>query len=86
MVGVASDTVVLVNTLEVLAVFVGIPAAIYGLIAVLTLLPGRSKDRARYRPGEAWDHAPQWWAGDTPVQVPDDAATGTGRGGARGAW
>lgn len=76
-----------VNTLEVLAVFVGIPAGIYGLIAVLTLLPGRSKDRARYRPGEAWDHSPQWWAGDTPVQVPDDAdVTGTGRGGARGAW
>ncbi|MEJ7651224.1 MAG: hypothetical protein WKF57_19600 [Nakamurella sp.] len=75
------------NVLEVLAVFVGIPAVIYGLIAALTLLPGRSAERVRYRPGEPWDHAPQWWAGDTPVQIPSEAAAaGAKRGGARGSW
>lgn len=77
----------LVNTLELLAIYVGIPAAIYGFIAACTLLPGRAKGRARLRAGQDWDYPPQWWAGDTPVQLPPtDAAAGSGRGGARGAW
>ena len=41
-----------VTILETLAVFVGIPVLIYGLIAVLTLIPGRAKGRKpEYRPG-----------------------------------
>lgn len=74
------------NTLEVLAVFVGIPAVIYFGIAAMTLLPGRSKRQATYRSGDPWEHAPQWWAGDTPVQVPADVVADTQKGGARGAW
>ena len=74
------------NTIEVLAVFVAIPAVIYGAIAALTLLPGRAKRKSRYKAGEPWEYGPQWWAGDTPVQVPTaDAAVGS-RGGAHGAW
>jgi len=77
-----------VNTLEILAVYVGIPAAICGFIAACTLLPGRAKEKARRRYGPDWDYAPQWWAGDTPVQLPsgDGVAAGSARGGARGAW
>lgn len=75
------------NILETLAVFVGIPAVIYGGIAALTMLPGRSAQRARYRPGEPWDHPPQWWAGDTAIELPREAtAAGAKRGGARGSW
>lgn len=79
-----------VSTLELLAVYVGIPAVIYGFIAACTLLPGRAKERARLRSGAEWDYPPQWWAGDTPVQLPpgDGAGglAGSARGGARGAW
>lgn len=80
-----------VNTLELLAIYVGIPAVICGFIAACTLLPGRAKEKARLRYGPDWDYPPQWWAGDTPVQLPsgDGAAGGvarSARGGARGAW
>jgi hypothetical protein len=80
-----------VNTLELLAVYVGIPAVICGVIAACTLLPGRAKEKARLRSGPDWDYPPQWWAGDTPVQLPSTdsdagAVAGSARGGARGAW
>lgn len=75
-----------VSILQTIAVFVGIPALIYGTIALLTLVPGRSK-RHRYRPGQSWDYPPQWWAGDQPVVV---SATAENRlapgGGAHGTW
>lgn len=74
------------NALEIIAVFVGIPALIYGFIAACTLLPGRAKEKARRRIGETWDFAPQWWAGDTPVTVPAETVAASGRGGAHGAW
>ncbi len=74
--------------LQTLAVFVGIPALIYGSIAVFTLLPGRGRKRgAKYRPGSSWEYPAQWWAGDQPVVAAGsgDAAPTTG-GGARGSW
>lgn len=74
-----------VTILETLGLFVGAPLAIYGLIAVLSLLPGRAKRHPRYRPGQSWDFAPQWWAGDTPVAL-DAGVSGTAKGGARGSW
>jgi hypothetical protein len=82
-----SDTVIAMTIPETLAVFVGIPVLIYGLIAVLVLVPGRAKRRARYRPGQDWEYPSQWWAGDQPILVPAAGATpGTTRGGARGTW
>jgi hypothetical protein len=75
-----------VTILQTIGVFVGIPALIYGTIAVLTMVPGRHK-RPRYRPGQAWDYPSQWWAGDQPVVT---AAGGENRlaqgGGAHGTW
>jgi hypothetical protein len=76
-----------VTILQTLLVFVGIPVLIYGLIAILTLLPGRSKKRPRYRPGQSWDYPAQWWAGDQPVVA--SSATdvrGANGGGAHGTW
>lgn len=75
-----------VSIIETIAVFVGIPALIYGIIALLTLVPGRHK-RQRYRPGQSWDYPPQWWAGDQPVvaSATTDARVARG-GGAHGTW
>ncbi len=77
-----------VTILETLAVFVGIPALIYGLIAVLTLIPGRAKGRkTKYRPGSAWEYPAQWWAGDQPVvSAGTSAGAGASGGGAHGTW
>lgn len=85
--GGASVTVIAMTIAQTLAVFVGIPVLIYALIAVLVLVPHHAKRRARYRPGQSWDYAPHWWAGDQPVAYSSGAITaGTTRGGARGTW
>ena len=85
--GGASVTVIAMTIAQTLAVFVGIPVLIYGLIAVLVLVPHHAKRRARYRPGQGWDYAPHWWAGDQPVAYSGGAITaGATRGGARGTW
>ncbi|GAA1999465.1 hypothetical protein GCM10009818_07800 [Nakamurella flavida] len=82
-----SDTVIAVSILQTVATFVVAPAALYGLIALLTLVPSRAKKRPRYAAGQSWDYPAQWWAGDAPVVV-----SGTGvspaesRGGAHGTW
>jgi hypothetical protein len=49
-----------VNVAETLLVFVGIPLAIVVVLALLIFLPGGRK-RARYKPGQPWDHAPIWY-------------------------
>lgn len=75
--------------LQTILVFVLIPAAIYGVLGLLTL---RSKfgRNTRYRPGQQWDHEPVWFGPN-----PDGLAhTSTGAepsedatlGGARGSW
>ena len=75
------------NILQTIAVYVGIPALIIGVLGALTLLPGRAGERTRTSLADDWDRAPQLWAGDTPVTIPDaDALAGTSTGGARGTW
>jgi hypothetical protein len=49
-----------VNVAEALLVFAGIPLAIVVVLALLTLKPGANR-RPRYKPGQAWDHAPLWF-------------------------
>ncbi|NIH84790.1 hypothetical protein [Amycolatopsis granulosa] len=88
------------NIGETILIFALIPAAIYGVIALLTL---RSKltGTPRYRPGQAWEYPPMWWSGnpdgigtvhDThsgePVEDRDASgnASVTAAGGARGSW
>ena len=75
-----------VTIIQTIAVFVGIPALIYGVIALCTLVPGRHK-RPRYRPGQAWDYPPQWWAGDQPVVTAGATDNRLAQGGgAHGTW
>ena len=49
-----------VNVAETILVFVGIPLALFVLLALLILLPGGRK-RSRYKPGQPWNHAPVWY-------------------------
>lgn len=76
---------------ETVLIYVLIPAAIYGVIALLTLLP-KSTRVARYRSGQPWTYEPVWWsaaaAGAHRQQESAPAAepVRTARGGARGNW
>ncbi len=45
---------------ETILVFVGIPLALYVLLALLIFLPG-GRRRSRYKPGQPWNHAPVWY-------------------------
>lgn len=62
-----SATVSGVTVLQTVLVFVGIPVAIYAVIALLTLRDRKAK-APRYRPGQSWDFAPVWWSAN-PVGV-----------------
>lgn len=87
---------------ETIAVFVLIPLAIYGVLALLTLRQ-RFANKARYRPGGGWDYEPMWWTGNPAGIAGSTGDTGnthhgerpgraqqqvgpTARGGARGNW
>jgi hypothetical protein len=50
-----------VTVVETLLVYVGGPLAVVVLLALLTYLPGARKRRARYKPGQPWEHEPIWW-------------------------
>jgi F0F1-type ATP synthase membrane subunit c/vacuolar-type H+-ATPase subunit K len=54
------------SAITTILVFVGIPAALFVLIAVLTLAPSMARG-PRYRPGLGWWAAPVWFNG------PEDA-------------
>lgn len=81
-----------VTVLQTIGVYVLIPIALYGVIALFTLWP-RIARGPRYRPGQDWSFEPVWWSGN-----PDGVGTGTiappavggaastARGGARGNW
>ncbi|MDP9392584.1 MAG: hypothetical protein M3P89_14745 [Actinomycetota bacterium] len=49
----------MLNVVEYILVFAGIPLAFVLLLAALIFLPGRK--RTRYKPGQPWDHAPVWY-------------------------
>jgi hypothetical protein len=80
-----------VSIVQTVLVYAAIPAAIYGLVALLTLR-GKSVRSPRYRPGQPWDYAPVWWtanpAGADASAVPTGGgkARRTAKGGARGSW
>jgi hypothetical protein len=46
---------------ETVLIYGVIPLAVFLLLAVATLLPGRGKDRTRYRPGQPWEHETVWY-------------------------
>lgn len=74
------------SVLQTVLIFVGIPAALFVLIALLVSAPSMARG-PRYRPGLGWWAAPVWFNG------PDDADTAvrtatatTGGGGASARW
>jgi hypothetical protein len=58
---------------ETLLIFVGAPAAIYGVIALAVVGPGQMRAPARYRPGRPWPYEPAWF-----VPHPDNEAAPAG--------
>jgi hypothetical protein len=91
-----------VTVVQTVLVFVVIPLAIYGVIALLTLWPKFTKSN-RYRPGQEWNFEPVWWTGNpvgvgsgtTESHTPNGTAASTdsarapertARGGASGRW
>jgi len=77
-----------VNILETILIYVVIPAAVFGVAALLTLVPGRAKSRPKYHSGDSWDYPAHWWSGDNPVAIGSipDASNDVTFGGARGTW
>ena len=84
------------SVVQTILVFVLIPAALYGVIALLTLWPKFARG-PRYRPGQPWTYEPVWWSASGAVapaqtgmtageQAAADPAVRTARGGARGNW
>jgi len=55
-----------VSTLETLGMFIGIPAGLFVIIALLCTAPSWGRD-PRYRPGLTWTADPTWIGG------PEDA-------------
>src|SRR3954451_15887386 len=49
------------SVIEVVLVYVGIPLAVFLLLAALTLLPGRGKEHPKYRPGQPLNAKAIWW-------------------------
>ncbi|MFQ1000750.1 hypothetical protein [Modestobacter sp. SSW1-42] len=66
--------------LETVLIYGVVPLAAVLILAVLTLLPGRGKDKTRYRPGQPWEHEAVWYEPHPDVPgVPghgDDHGTG----------
>ncbi|HKN99084.1 MAG TPA: hypothetical protein VJX10_18325 [Pseudonocardiaceae bacterium] len=83
------------TVVETILVYVLIPAAIYGVIALCTLGPNRVRS-PKYRPGQPWPYEPVWWSaagvvdprqtGAQAEHAPVTPTVRTARGGARGNW
>ncbi|GAB3348595.1 aa3-type cytochrome oxidase subunit CtaJ [Modestobacter lapidis] len=73
--------------IETVLIYGVIPLAIFLVFAALTLLPGRGKDKTRYRPGQPWEHEAVWYephpeaAGVHAGGHGDEHADGSGRPG-----
>jgi hypothetical protein len=65
-----------VSTLQTLGLFVGVPAALFIVIALLCTAPSWGRD-PRYRPGLTWTADPSWIGGpedpDRPAVAPGAA-------------
>lgn len=72
---------------ETILLFVVIPLAAMGLIALVVLLPGAVRSY-RYRPAEGWAADPVWFAGpvDPDTAVAQAQRGDVVRGGASGSW
>lgn len=64
------------SVLETLGIFVGIPLAIFALIALLVFLPSIIRG-PRYRPGRDWMANPVWFGATDEAQKALEAAPST---------
>jgi hypothetical protein len=84
-----------VSVVQTILIYVLIPAAIYGLIALLTMWSTFARG-PRYRSGQPWTYEPVWWTatgavapaqtGTASTEAAADPSVRTARGGARGNW
>ncbi|MDP9430392.1 MAG: hypothetical protein M3Q47_16725, partial [Actinomycetota bacterium] len=79
------------TVVETILVYAVAPLAVVAVLALLTLVPGRPK-KARYKPGQPWEHEPVWYephpvgggghsgptAAHGPAGVPGDGTTALG--------
>ena len=49
------------SVIETVLVYGVVPLAVFLALAVATLIPGRGRDKTRYRPGQEWEHEPVWY-------------------------
>ena len=75
------------SALQTIGIFIGIPLALFLVIAILVSAPGAARG-PRYRPGVGWWAAPVWFNGpaDAESAVRDTAAATTEGGGASARW
>jgi len=82
------------SILETVTVFVGIPAAVYAVVAGLVYMSGGRRNR-RYRPGRPYEFTPVWFVSSrarlaqgaerAAIEAgPSTEAPATAKGGARG--
>jgi hypothetical protein len=68
-----------------LVIFIGIPVAVFLLLAMLVYGPGLLR-RPRYRPGRGeWDYPPTWAGGPSDIESALRVARSEPRGGGAGA-
>ncbi|MGH3455299.1 MAG: DUF5130 family protein [Nocardioidaceae bacterium] len=67
------------STLEALLVFVGIPAGLFALIALLVVAPSLARG-PRYRPGVTWLAPSEQFGARTPLPAPTDADAADSQG------
>ena len=65
---------------EVVLIYGVIPLAVFLLLAMLTVLPGRGRDKTHYRPGRPWDHEPVWYEPHPDASGVDGGGHGAGDG------
>ena len=76
------------SAVETLLIYVGIPAALFVVIALLVMAPSMAKG-PRYRPGLGWWAAPVWFNGPDDADAAVRSASATPRnegGGASARW
>jgi hypothetical protein len=49
------------SVIETVLIYGVIPLAVFLAFAAATLLPGRGKERTKYKPGQPWTAAPVWY-------------------------
>jgi hypothetical protein len=49
------------SVIETVLIYGVIPLAVFLAFAAATLLPGRGKERTKYRPGQPWTAQPVWY-------------------------